>query len=179
MHLLITSTYSPSKVSYWEQGHDVGLKVADESNLPGFFAVTIITSVIFLLLFFKLNPLSNDQLAVDRQLLTQFQIPRRYECECDWIRLVFSLALCDHRDEHQLFPALPRCLIIEGSDQSLRRPPPSTRLSKKPLLSLCTNELCIEGSWQKVSSVFKITRNSHSAAASGFSDVQVSDAALH
>lgn len=72
------------------------LKVADESNLPGFLAVTIITSIImiiFLLLFFKLNPLSDDRLAVDGQLFPRLQIARRYECECDWFGLVFSVTL--------------------------------------------------------------------------------------
>lgn len=47
------------------------LKVADDSNLPGFLAVTFITSItliVFLLLFFKLNPLSGDRSAVDEQL---------------------------------------------------------------------------------------------------------------
>lgn len=37
LHLLITSTYNPSKVTYWEQGHDVGLKSCwriQSSRLP-------------------------------------------------------------------------------------------------------------------------------------------------
>lgn len=89
------------------------LKVAGESNLPGFFAVTVSTSIIFC--SFSLNWIDCQMTSWPRtgNFFLNSKLPVWFECECNWIRLVFSVPR-DRSNSATNTSCSPRCLAVRG-----------------------------------------------------------------